>query len=65
MIPLTFREAAEYEEEQGGGENGGDVADFVNDSSSPSVSEMALSSKSQQQQLERWTSSNSLTGQNK
>ena len=55
-------EAAAENEHDAGGENGGgggdDVGDFVNDS------EMAMSS-SVPQQLERWTSSNSLTGQNK
>ena len=56
-----IREAAAENEHDGEGENGGgdgdDVGDFVNDS------EMASSSVPQQ--LERWTSSNSLTGQNK
>jgi len=56
----SIREAVaeddEYEEggENGGGGGGDDVGDFVNDS------EMASSSSSVPQQLERWTSSNSL-----
>ena len=58
-----IREAAAENEHDGEGENGSgdgdDVGDFVNDS------EMASSSSSVPQQLERWTSSNSLTGQNK
>ena len=46
--------------ENGGGDGAGhDVGDFVNDP------EMASSSSLAPQQLERWTSSNSLTGQNK
>ena len=58
----SIRETVAENEEYEGGENGGgggseDVGDFVNDH------EMASSSVPQQ--LERWTSSNSLTGQNK
>ena len=50
-----------HENGGGGGDGAGhDVGDFVNDP------EMASSSSSlAPQQLERWTSSNSLTGQNK
>ena len=61
----SIQEAAaeddDHHENGGGGDGAGhDVGDFVNDP------EMASSSSSlAPQQLERWTSSNSLTGQNK